>query len=237
MGLVKAETITARADKWCPYNCDPKSSNPGVLVELMQFVLTQNGNTLDYDTMSWAEAMADVRTGKYNAAIGIAEADSVEMIHTVNPQSTSSTCGFALNNSAKTIRNAHDLIKFKSIGTIKDYTYGEQTDKMLNSSELKKRVMAMGTDDALAVNIRRLLEGRIELIIDDPNVIYYQLNNRKIKNIKKLGCTEDKNYAYIGFTKSNPKSKIWIEMLEKGQEYLVKSGKMREIFRKYGINE
>jgi polar amino acid transport system substrate-binding protein len=201
----------------------------------MQIVFAKDGNTVDYDIMVWSEAMAEVRIGKFNAAVGIADGDSIEMIHTVTPQSTSYTCGFALNSSTKTINNAKDLIKFKSIGIIKDYTYGVHADKVLTS--MKKKVIAISSDDALAVNIRRLLDGKIELLVDDPNVISYQLKNRKITNIKKLGCTEDKNYTFIGFTKSNPKSKGWVEILSKGQAELEKSGRMSEIFIKYGIDK
>jgi polar amino acid transport system substrate-binding protein len=235
MQVAMAETMKVRADKWCPYNCDPKIPTKGILVEMMQIIFAKDGNTLDYDIMTWAEAMAQVRTGRFDAAIGIGESDSVGMIHTSIPQMISITCAFGLNNSKISIHKATDLKKLKSIGVIKDYSYGEQTDAVLKNPDMEKKLKAIGTDDALAANIRLLLDGKIEALVEDINVLSYQLSLRKITKIKNLGCTEDKNSGYIGFTKTNPKSKMWVEMLSKGQAELEKSGKLSEIYGRYGI--
>jgi len=31
-----ADTITIRADVWCPYNCEPDSEKPGYMIEIVQ---------------------------------------------------------------------------------------------------------------------------------------------------------------------------------------------------------
>jgi ABC-type amino acid transport substrate-binding protein len=183
--------------------------------------------------MPWPQAVADVRSGRFNAAIGIAGPDAVGMTQTEKPQYMSITCAYSLNKSKKIINSAADLKKLKTIGTVKDYSYGENTDKVLTSSEMKNKVTAIGTDDALSVNIRRLNDGKIEALLEDNNVMSYQLKKRNITNIKKIGCTEDRVSIWIGFTESNPKSKSWIEILNKTQDELEKSGKMAEIYNQY----
>ena len=230
---LNAEIITTRADTWCPYNCDPKSDSPGLFIELMQIAFAKDGSTINYETMPWTQALADVRSGLFNSALGVTGFDVVGMQHSVKPQILSTTCAYALDSSKKIINHASDLKKFKSIGVIKDYSYGAITDKVL--FDIKDRVSFMGTEDALLVNIRRLLDRKIEILIEDINVMSYQINKRKIKNIKKIGCTEELVPLWIGFTSSNPKSKKWIEMLELTEKELEKSGKMTEIYAHYGI--
>jgi ABC-type amino acid transport substrate-binding protein len=183
--------------------------------------------------MPWSQAVADVRSGRFNSALGVAGVDAVGMQHTEKPQVFSITCAYALNSSKKIIIHASDLKKFKSIGVVKDYSYGEITDKVLFG--MKDRVSSIGTEDALLVNIRRLVDSKIEVLIEDINVMSYQINKRKIKNLKKIGCTEDLVPLWIGFSSSNPKSKKWIEVLELTEKELEKSGKMKEIYAHYGI--
>jgi polar amino acid transport system substrate-binding protein len=235
IGPVLAETIKARSDRWCPYNCEPQSSKPGIFVEQLQIIFKKAGIVIDYAVLPWAQSVADVRSGRFDAAIGVAGPDAKGMIHTLIPQDITNTCAFGLNNSKISIHKATDLKKLKSIGVVKDYSYGDFTDKMLTSPDLKEKVSAMATDEALNINIRRLLDGKIEALLEDSNVMINRLKERHIINIKSLGCTEDKVPVWIGFTESNPKSKIWVEILSKGQAELEKSGKLSEIYGRYGI--
>ncbi len=232
-----AETITTRADLWCPYNCGPKDSAPGILVELMQIAFVNSTTKLDYATMPWTQAVADVRSGRFDSAVGIAGPDAVGTAHSDKPQLISITCAYALLASRKAVKTARDLKKLSSIGVIKDYSYGEKTDQVLAEMVARKKVSVVATDDALTVNIRRLNDGKIEALIEDIRVMDYQLRIRKLTHIKKIGCTEDRGPIWIGFTASNPKSKGWIETLVRTQTELEKSGKMAEIYRRYGVEE
>jgi polar amino acid transport system substrate-binding protein len=227
--------ITARADIWCPYNCAAQEVAPGILVEMMKIAYEKAGYKIDYNTMPWPQAVADVRTGKFDSAIGIAGPDAVGISHSAKPQMISITCAYALNNSKKSVKSAKDLLKLNSIGTVKDYSYGEQTDKNLILPQMKAKVTAIATDDALKVNIRRLLDGKIEALVEDINVMNYMLSKLKIDKIKNIGCTEDKSLIWIGFTETNPKAKEWVELLDKTQDELEKSGKLDEIYHRYNV--
>ncbi len=237
-GLLNSkETITARADIWCPYNCEANANAPGILIELMQMTYEKEGYKIDYSTMPWPQAVADVRSGRFNSAVGVAGPVSVGMSHSENPQIVSITCAYALNSSNKKITKANDLHGLNSIGTVKDYSYGEQTDKVIAEMTIKKKVFPIGLDDALKINIRRMLDGKIESLIEDVNVMDYMLKNLKISKIKKIGCTEDKSLIWIGFTESNPNARSWVEMLVKKEAELVKSGEMNKLYQKYGATK
>jgi len=228
------EVMTVRADTWCPFNCVPNSEKPGILVELMQYAF-KDSYSIDYQTLPWPQSVADVRSGKFNSVIGAAGPDAVGMTHTERPQILSITCAYALESNKKTISKAKDLLRLSSIGTTKDYSYGTETDKALKDPKLKNKVKPIATDDALAVNFRRVLDGKIEAVIEDINVVSFQLKDRKISGIKNIGCTEDRVPLWIAFTETNPKAKAWTEKLDKAQAELEKSGKLAEIYKKYGV--
>ena len=56
---VWADVITLRADEWCPYNCQPKSQNPGFIIEIAETVFKKAGHTIDYQVMPWARPRSE----------------------------------------------------------------------------------------------------------------------------------------------------------------------------------
>jgi polar amino acid transport system substrate-binding protein len=231
----QAEPLTVRADVWCPYNCAPHARNRGVFIEMIQYAFGNDGYTIEYDILPWTQAVADVRTGKFDAVVGAAASDTVGLAHTEKPQLFQSTCAFGLITSKVVIKEATDLKKFNHLACSKDYSYGAATDKVLKDPSMKDKVSAIGGDDPLSVNIRRVLDKKMDAIIEDENVMNYILKEKKITNIKKLGCTEDLFGLWIAFNASHPKSKNWVSLMEAGQANLEKSGKLEKILIKYGI--
>ena len=234
--MVLAENMTVRADSWCPYNCEPKSATPGVLIDMMQEVFGKDF-TIAYEVMPWTQAVADVRTGQFNAVVGVAEADSAGLLHTQNPQMISVTCAYGLEKSKTVIKSGNDLRKLKSMGVAKDYSYGPAADKVLHDPKMKSKVQPMGGDEPLATNMRRVADGKIEALLEDDNVMTYQMKQKKVTNLKKLGCTEDRVPIWIGFTATNPKALEWVDKIARGQTALESSGNLAKIYDKYSIKQ
>ena len=230
-----AEVLRARADSWCPYNCEPSSETPGVLIELLQESFKGTGYAIDYSILPWSQAVAEVRTGKYDAIIAAAKEDLAGMIHTDKPQVIQKSCAYGLSSYKRTVTKANDLKKFKKLGSVKDYSYGDITNKVLSSPAMQMVLSSIGGDDPVGTNLRRTLDGKIDAFLENEDVVTYYLKEHKIDNIKKLGCTEDSLALWIGFPASNPKSKAWVSTLDAGQAVLEKSGKMAVIYKKYGI--
>lgn len=232
--LEAGETLTVRADSWCPYNCEPRSKPAGIMIEMLEEIFGKN-MTIDYQVIPWTQAVADVRTGRFDVVLAIAESDSVGLIHTEKAQAVSINCAYGLESSKIQIASSKDLRKLQKIGVAKNYSYGEATDAVLKEPSMKTKVSSIGSSDPLPVNIRRVLDGKIEAVLEDENVMSYQIKLKNIKGLKKLGCTEDRTNLWIGFTASNPKSKEWVDALDKGQSKLENSGKLSEIYKRYDM--
>jgi len=231
-----AEVLSLRADNWCPYNCAPNDpAAEGILVDLMRDAFSSKGYRIDYDILPWTQAVADVRTGRFNGALAVAGTDSVGLLHTVKAQMITINCAYGLATSTVKISKASDLKILKSIGVAKDYSYGAATDRVLHDPSMKSVVIPLGGDSPLQTNIRKVLDGKIDAFIEDINVMDYQISTKNLTNLKSLGCTEDRDNLWIGFTATNPKAKEWIEILDKAQTAFEGSGKMNAYYKKYGI--
>lgn len=230
-----AEVMTARADAWCPYNCVPNSDKPGILIELLQESFKSEGTTIDYGLLSWTQAVNSVREGKFNAIIAAAAEDAVGMVHTEQPQVTQTSCVYGLLSSTKKVSKATDLKSFKSLGIVKDYSYGDMTNKILKSPAMKKILSPIGGEQAVETNLRRVVDKKIEAFMEDSKVVEFYLKSNNITNVKELGCTEDRMPLWIAFTATNPKSKGWVSTLAAGHAALEKSGRLSEIMARYGI--
>jgi polar amino acid transport system substrate-binding protein len=58
-----------RADTWCPFNCEPGAKDPGIFIEIAEYAFSKKGHKIDYKTLSWGRAVAEVAAGHINAAV------------------------------------------------------------------------------------------------------------------------------------------------------------------------
>ena len=48
-----SDTISMRADVWCPYNCDPSSKDLGLAIEIAEYAFAKKGHKIDYQIFPW----------------------------------------------------------------------------------------------------------------------------------------------------------------------------------------
>jgi len=165
-----ADTLSLRADIWCPYNCEAGSEKPGYMIEIAQEIAKIYGHTIDYQQPSWARALAETRNGKFVGVIGAAKADADGFIFPDQPFGVS-TLAYITQKNFDFSYNGIASIEGKSIAVIQDYTYYDELNDYIekNSSDIKKVQVAAG-DNALENNLRKLEEGRVDIVIEDLNV-------------------------------------------------------------------
>ena len=61
---VLANQITFLSDTWDPYTCEPESSKPGILVEVVDAIFAGTEYKADVQLVNWARAIKAVRAGK-----------------------------------------------------------------------------------------------------------------------------------------------------------------------------
>lgn len=229
-----AETITLRADIWCPYNCDPNSDTPGFMVEIAGMVFEKAGHSVDYQLLPWARAITETREGKFNGIIGAYKNDAPDFIFPENEQGQSVDMFYTKKGSSWRYENMASL-SGQAIGIIKDYSYGEQMDEYIKKNN--EQFVIMYGDDAFDRNLKMLLLGRTTVMIENQ---YVMNNYMKVHNCRdqfvETGISGS-NKVYIAFSPKNPRSEAYSKILSTGINQLRSSGDLQKILDKYGLKD
>jgi polar amino acid transport system substrate-binding protein len=230
-----AEVITMRTDLWCPYACDPKSVRPGFMVEIAREVFQKHHHTINYDVMNWPRAVADVKSGKYDALVGCSKTDVKGFVIPKIPTGIMESYYWTLKADPWFYKGM-DSLKSKKIGVINDYTYGEAVDSLIQKKN--PAFVEVSGQDPLIRLIHMTEFKRIDGFVENPLVLYYNLENiKKDKTIFKISSPDMASDPdlFIAFSPLNPKSKEYARILDEGMVEMRRSGKLKLILAKYGV--
>jgi len=231
------DEITIRADIYCPYNCEPQSEKPGLLIEIVKYAFEKAGHTVQYEILNWSRAVLETRKGKYNAIVGAYKGDAPDFVFPENGLAISQVCFYVKKENTWEFDGINSLSKV-SIGVINDYSYGELLDKYIEEHKKDpERVQVNAGNDALEKNLSKLIKDRITVVVEDQAVMGYLLKKMGQSDaVRKAGCLEAQN-IYVAFSPENPKSHEYANILSKGIQELKESGRLKTILEAYGITD
>jgi len=228
-----SDQITIVADEWPPYNSIPNSKEPGYGIEIAKHVFEATGHTVVYKILPWHRSIIETRTGKYNAIIGAFKQEAPDFVFPEEEFGLSKNAFFARKGREWTYSGLESLQGMK-IGIIKGYSYGEELDKYFK--ENPQQVQYVYSKDPLFQNIKKLLVGRLDVFIEDENVLLQKLKKMQVADkIVNAGFTGVSEKLYITFSPKIKKSKEYAEILTKGIRKLKESGELDKILAKYGL--
>jgi polar amino acid transport system substrate-binding protein len=231
------KTISIVADEWCPYNCTPDSDAPGILIEIAQKAFEKEGIKVKYSILPWTRAIEEARQGKHHAIVGAAVADAPDFVFPSTPQFRMRNAFYTNLESTWEYKGPTSL-KDVSLGVIRDYTYSDEIDIYIteNQDDLTKIQVAAG-EDALATNIKKLLGGRMTVLVEDKNVIemFLKDNPEYQGKLRLAGYIEDTpdNDIHVAFSPGNEDSKRYAEIMAQETKRLIESGEIKEILAHY----
>jgi polar amino acid transport system substrate-binding protein len=236
---VRAETITLVADGWCPYNCEPNAEKPGYMVEIAKKAFEKYGIEIEYSNLPWA------RQNKYTGIIGAYYGDAPDFIFPSVAQGLS-VFSFYVNKSDEWTYAGIDSLASRSLGAINDYSYSVHLDSYIESHKNDPtHIQILSGDNAIDNNIKKLLAKRIDTIVEDRQAMAYYLSPKEFESVRAsikeagiLPSEEDGNgVVFIAFSPNNPNSKRYAEILSSETIAMSKSGVLKEILSRYGIDD
>lgn len=234
VGGVGADTISIRADEWFPVNGQPGADKPGYMIELAKAVLEPAGHTVDYQLMPWERALDSVRKGRHDCVVGAYKEDAPDFVFPDTPWGLDST-GFFVQESSSWSYSGFDSLMDKTVGVINGYAYGEEFDQLIASNP--KVFRGLGGNDALDKNIKKLAAGRIDVVVESPNVMRAKLKEMGVSGIKLAGTLGEPSEMYIACSPATGKSEAYIKLVEEGTAKLRASGKLEDIMGRYGMSD
>lgn len=232
LGL-RAETIILRADEWCPYNCYPNSEQEGYVLDIVRDEFSKEGIKIEYQVWPWAKSIKAAQMGFVAGVIGALKEEVPDFIYPDIEQGKSISCFYALKEIKTSYRSTKDL-KGKMIGAIRYYSYGEKIDTFFKKN--KNKVQLLSDINSAHLNVRKLLTKKIDLIVEDRNVMGRLLNRMKLsEEIVNIGCEGEGELIYIAFSPKNLNGPKYAAIVSKAFREARSSGRLEAVLKKYGL--
>ena len=230
-----AKTLTIAADVWCPINCAPSASEQGIGVELARKIFEPLGYKINYIVMPWSRALGEVRAGPINAAVGANKQDDPKLLFPKQPICPMTDNFYVKASSHLQFKNVESL-KGLAVGVIMDYGYSKQVQAFIEQHKNDPRaIQFVGGDDALEQNIRKLLAGHVDVVIESKTVMDYTLKHLGLTDqVKSIGSTPQGN-VYLAFSPALAESKKHLQEYDAGFARLKAAGEIKNLYQRYEI--
>jgi len=233
------EKIVLAADYWCPYNCHPEDEKPGFLVELATKVFSIYGVEVEYRLMPWYEALDKAEKGEIDGVIGISQGFTQDLAITSSPQAKSVISAFTRPDT-EWVYDGIDSLKGKRASIILDYNLTDILKQYVsaNYSRTPDLFVLEDGENAVIDSINYLVEGNVDVYIEDELVVNYYLNKHNLMPAVKNAGRVDRTplSLYIAFSKKIENSDKYLEMLENGVSSITATKDIDDLKKKYNIS-
>ncbi len=239
-----SDTILLKSDLWCPYNCAPGSDRPGYAIEIARTIFEKAGHQLTYEIAPWSRALKLAQKGQIAAVVGVSREEAPELVFPEQEFGISVISFFVRKGYAWHFTGVKSL-ETENVGIMADDAYGTALDAYFKKNRNTDRVQEIRAAEPLLLNIRKLLRGRIDVILEDKAVF--------IETARSMGVLEKTEYAgidpirseedleesklYMAFSPKNPKSKEYAKILSNGIEEMRLRGELDAILAEYGLTD
>jgi len=231
-----ADTITLRADEWCPFNCQPEADKPGFGIEIARAVFTAAGHDLDYRLLPWTRALDECRKGAIAAVIGTTPTESPDFVFPAEMIARADNAMAVKKGNPWRYAGPASLDRLK-VGIIQGYVYmgtiGDYLEAAAKAPD-HKRLDTTGGDNALELNLKKLLAGRVDVVIDSGAVLTYKIQDLHLTDKVELAGSADLDPIYVAFSPALPVSKDLAALFDRSVADLRASGKLQAILSRYG---
>lgn len=228
--------ITLRADEWCPYNCVPGAERPGYMIEIVREVFEARGHPVDYQALNWMRSIEDTRRGRYTAIVGAVPEEAPDFIF--GPPLGASTDGFAVRTDSDFDFAGAGSFDGLRLGAIAGYEYTDEVSAYIERhAQDRSRVQLTAGDDALEQNLRKLSTDRVDVVVDDANVLRLAIKELGLEDELEVVGHDTPDPVYVAFSPAHDRAHEFAQMLGEGVEQLRASGRLEEILDRYGLED
>ncbi|MBF0462586.1 MAG: amino acid ABC transporter substrate-binding protein [Magnetococcales bacterium] len=193
---VQAETWqVASDDNLPPYNFSLRGKRVGLNVEIVEAILKSIGVTPLHRALSWTEVLASLENDDIDIAFHlVGTKERFARYHMIGPLRIGTTVFMARKEDTIHFQQLEDL-KGLVIGVVRGFAYTEEFDK----ADFLDKLPASSN----LTNIRRLLLGRVDLVVGDMNMLQYlATQDGRMKDLQFLPKELGRVPRYLAMPKS-----------------------------------
>jgi polar amino acid transport system substrate-binding protein len=234
------ETISLRADSWCPFNCSPKASQAGYMIDIAREVFKKKGIGIDYQIENWDTAKKRAAAGKIQGVVGASKGDG-DFYFPATALGKYQNYLFFLPDKKQTRAKKFDTLRDlegHKIGIVKDYAYGTEADRFI--AKRPELFVKISGDEPLLTLIEMLEAGKISAFYECPQVFLYKLKmlNKNYAHFRRgLSFDSIEDDLFIAFSNKDPNAKKYAEILDQGIAEMRKSGRLLRVLDNYALSD
>ncbi|SLM27602.1 putative ABC transporter, periplasmic amino acid-binding protein [Desulfamplus magnetovallimortis] len=234
--LIGAITVNAENPKisfvtleWEPYY-GPNLKDEGYFSDIVRTAYKETGHEISISFVPWKRAMYEAKNLYFNAILGIYHSEErAEWLLYSEPVSESEIVLFAVKGKNIVWNTIEDLKPYK-IGIEHGYAYSSEFDSadFLQKESVRK----------LELNIKKLLEGRLDLIAASKKRLLFWVNTNRPEirdNIEIVPGVLSSNPLYVAFPKDGENAETYLKEFNKGLKQIKDNGTYAEILLKHGF--
>ncbi len=229
--------ITLGGDPYCPINCEANGAHQGFAVDIAKAIFEPKGYTISYQVLPWTRAVALGKRGEISGIIG-ASPGKPGYTYPTQPTGTEKFVLAVRANNPFTYRSIASL-KGKLIGTINGYEIGGDLGTFLTENiNNHNAVDATSGDKAGELNVKKLISGRLDMVVDNEAGLLYRAKTLGLTdNLKIIDAGNNAAPIYIAFSSARPETAELIKIYDDGIAELRHSGRLADILATYGVKD
>lgn len=235
-----ARPLVIASDPWCPYACDPDADGrEGYMVDLAREIFEAVGLKVEYRVVNFSMMKRMAKDGSATALPGVASTMDGAVLLPTLAQGNSANAVAIGKAREFSFTKPQDLERFR-MGVIKDYDYGgalqEYVDQNINNPDRIIVLSGFGYSH-LVQGLRMLAAGRMDMLLDDHNVLRWQIRRLGLEPQVTTVRLNDDADLFIGFSENDPRAPALARIMAEGTRRLRDNGRLATIMRNYGLEE
>lgn len=235
-----SDRIVIASDPWCPYACNPDSDGAdGYMVDLAREILGEAGLTLEYRVVNFQVLRRMAEDGSATLVPGVAS-DLYGTLVLPDRAQGNSPNAVAVSRLRPFRWSGPESFAGHRLGVIRDYNYGGALQRYIDSHQSdpdRIEVLSGFGYSHVAQGLRLLEAGRIDLLLDDYNVLRWHLRRSPQLDGLEVVPLDDQADLFVGVAIRNPRAADLTRLLAEGTERLRRSGRLAAILARYGLSD
>jgi polar amino acid transport system substrate-binding protein len=224
------KSVTIVSSDWAPYEFEENGQIKGIGVDIVAEAFNRMGYKVTKKLLPFSRAIEMLKDGEIDVITDVKNTSERQEIGIFSKEAiiTTHTSLFVKSDSnIKFTGNVLDLKPYK-IGTIRDYSYGEEFDNAVKNEGLKVEAV----DDKMQ-NINKVLDNRLDICIENRLVEFDALKATNNQNkMKELLPELNQTPVYAWFSKKkNPGNMV--DEFDKKLAEIKNDGTFERIYKTY----
>ncbi len=232
--LISKDKILLLSDYKCPYACNPLDSNQGYLVEIIKNIFRDFDVDVEYKLVSHTDAMSQLKSGVADIVLGAFKEELDDKFLTYPICTTISAYTLDSNNWVYVNNNSLNNV---IIGSNINYLFQGDFKQVLYSNYIShpENFIFPENSNASLDNFNNLIDKKIEVLIEDDNIVNFFIQKTNNKSIINAGpITQIK--MYIAFNIDSPKGQKYITIFNNDIKILNKTANAKNLIKKYNLS-